>query len=107
MQVRGATAADHVRSILPLLPHGQVGLKGQPPILEGELPHDVKPDDCMWNLSDGKLLEVSLAKGDTMRWWAHVLKSEPEINTQKVRALNKAVREEASSSLSRLAYCSS
>ncbi len=62
-----------------------MGLKGQPPILEGDLPHDVKPDDCMWNLSDGRLLEVNLVKQDGMRWWSHVLASEPQINTQKVR----------------------
>lgn len=61
-----------------------MGLKGQPPILEGALPHDVKPDECMWNLSDGRLLEVNLAKQDAMRWWAHVLASEPQIDTQKV-----------------------
>jgi hypothetical protein len=63
----------------------QVGLKGQPPILEGELPFDVKPDDSMWNLADGRLLELSLAKQDAMRWWPHVLQGEPQINIQKVR----------------------
>jgi hypothetical protein len=67
-----------------------VGLKGQPPILEGELPFDVKPDDSMWNLADGQLLELSLAKQDGMRWWPHVLWGEPEINIQKVRV--QAVR---------------
>ena len=61
-----------------------MGLKGQPPILEGELPFDVKPDDSMWNLADGRLLELSLAKQDGMRWWPHVLRGEPEINIQKV-----------------------
>lgn len=63
----------------------QVGLKGQPPILEGELPFDVKPDDSMWNLADGRMLELSLAKQDGMRWWPHVLRGEPEINIQKVQ----------------------
>lgn len=67
-----------------MLPN-QVGLKGQPVILEGELPFEVRPDDSVWNLSDGRLLEVSLAKQDRMRWWPHVLKGQPEINVQKVR----------------------
>lgn len=73
-------AADESGICMP-----QVGLKGEPPILEGELPFDVRPDDSMWNLSDGRLLEVSLAKQDRMRWWPHVLTSEPQINIQKVR----------------------
>ena len=30
----------------------RVGLKGQPPILEGELSEPVKADDCMWNIAD-------------------------------------------------------
>lgn len=81
----------------------QVGLKGQPPTLEGELPFDVKPDDCMWNLSDGQLLEVSLAKQDRMRWWPHVLKGEPEINIQQVWGLSLHVREQPSHIL----FCSS
>lgn len=62
----------------------QVGLKGQPPILEGALPFPVQTDECLWNLADGRLLEISLAKADRMRWWPAVLQGEPEINLQKV-----------------------
>lgn len=62
----------------------QVGLKGQPPILEGALPFLVQTDECLWNLADGRLLEISLAKSDRMRWWPAVLQGEPEINLQKV-----------------------
>ena len=66
----------------------QVGLKGQEPVLDGELPFPIKADDSVWNLSDskdGRLLEISLAKADAMRWWPTVVKGQPEINLQKLR----------------------
>jgi len=32
----------------------KVGLKGQPPIIDGELHKKIKPDDCLWTLeTDG------------------------------------------------------
>mmetsp|Transcript_1440 Transcript_1440/g.4165 ORF Transcript_1440/g.4165 Transcript_1440/m.4165 type:complete len:312 (+) Transcript_1440:81-1016(+) len=65
----------------------KVGLKGQPPVLEGELSEPVKVDDSMWNC-DGKYIEVTLQKIDTMHWWKSVVKGEPEINTQKVEPEN-------------------
>lgn len=46
----------------------QVGVKGQPPVLDGELHDQVKPDDCFWNISDGKLIEITLQKV-----WCHRL----------------------------------
>ena len=62
----------------------RAGLKGQPPILEGQLTHLVRPDDCLWNVLDGRVLEITLQKVDTMAWWKSVLSGEPEIDTQKV-----------------------
>ena len=38
-----------------------VGVKGQPPILDGEMYAAVKPDDSFWN-SDGTALEITLQK---------------------------------------------
>jgi hypothetical protein len=38
------------------------GVKGAQPVLEGELYAAVKPDDCYWNVSDGKVLEITLQK---------------------------------------------
>ena len=43
----------------------QVGVKGQPPVLDGELHDLVNTEDCFWNISDGKLIEVTLQK---VRW---------------------------------------
>lgn len=39
-----------------------VGLKGAEPIMDGELYASVKPDDCYWNIADGKVLELILQK---------------------------------------------
>ena len=37
-------------------------MKGQTPVLNGELHDQVKPEDCFWNISDGKLIEITLQK---------------------------------------------
>ncbi|GIL61051.1 hypothetical protein Vafri_15464 [Volvox africanus] len=65
----------------------KMGLKGQPPILEGEFSEPVKADDCMWNVVDN-VVEVTLAKAEGMHWWSAVLKGEPAIDTQKVEPEN-------------------
>ncbi|KAK9724801.1 hypothetical protein RND81_05G099500 [Saponaria officinalis] len=64
--------------------HIKVGLKGQPPIIDGELYKPVKPDDCFWSLEDQKAVSILLTKHDQMDWWRAVVKGEPEIDTQKV-----------------------
>ena len=40
----------------------KVGLKGADPVLDGELFASVKPDDCYWNITDGKVVELTLQK---------------------------------------------
>ncbi|KAL5568352.1 hypothetical protein UlMin_024927 [Ulmus minor] len=64
--------------------HLKVGLKGQPPILEGELYRPVKPDDCYWSIEDQNSISILLTKHDQMEWWKTVVKGEPEVDTQKV-----------------------
>ncbi|KAM3376067.1 protein BOBBER 1 [Capsicum galapagoense] len=64
--------------------HLTVGLKGQPPIIDGELYQPVKVDDCFWSLEDQKSVSVLLTKKVQMDWWKCVVKGEPELNTQKV-----------------------
>ncbi|CAM6101746.1 unnamed protein product [Calypogeia fissa] len=66
----------------------KAGLKGQPPILEGELFNGVRVDDCVWSLEDGKELSIMLTKVNQMEWWKTVVKGEPEIDTQKVEPEN-------------------
>lgn len=64
--------------------HLKVGLKGQPPIIDGELYRPIKPDDCYWSIEDQSSLSILLTKQDQMEWWKSVVKGDPEIDTQKV-----------------------
>lgn len=72
----------------------KAGLKGQPPILQGEFYNPVKADDCFWSLEDnGKTLSILLTKVNQMEWWKAVLKGEAEINTQKVEPENSKLQD--------------
>ncbi|XP_057451844.1 protein BOBBER 1 [Lotus japonicus] len=68
--------------------HLKVGLKGQPPIIEGEFFRPVKPDDCYWSIEDQSALSILLTKHDQMDWWKCLVKGDPEIDTQKVEPEN-------------------
>lgn len=43
----------------------------------------MRPDDCLWNLSDG-VVELTLTKAEGMHWWARVVEGDPSIDTQAV-----------------------
>jgi hypothetical protein len=62
----------------------KVGLKGQVPIIDGELFKAVKVDDCIWSLEDEKAISILMSKREQCEWWKSLLKGDPEINTQKV-----------------------
>lgn len=66
----------------------KVGLKGQPPIIDGELFQSVKVDDCFWSIEDQKFISVLLTKQNQMEWWKYLVKGDPEIDTQKVEPEN-------------------
>ncbi|OMO93439.1 HSP20-like chaperone [Corchorus olitorius] len=61
----------------------KVGLKGQNPIIEGELFESVKPNDSYWVIEDQKVISVLLTKCDKTTWWKSLVKGGPEIDTQK------------------------
>lgn len=67
--------------------HIKVGVKGQPPIIDGDLSDAIKVDDCMWAI-ESNVVEMTLQKQDGMHWWNCVVKGDPIINTHKVEPEN-------------------
>ncbi|KAF5731246.1 putative nuclear movement protein nudc [Tripterygium wilfordii] len=68
--------------------HLKVGLKGQPPIIDGPLFESIKIDDSYWSLEDQNTISVYLTKHNQMEWWKSLVKGDPEVDTQKVEPEN-------------------
>ncbi|KAK3180471.1 hypothetical protein K4F52_008199 [Lecanicillium sp. MT-2017a] len=68
------------------------GIKGQDPIIAGDLPHTILVDDSTWTLSsnaDGtKTVEIHLDKVNKMEWWAHIVTNAPKIDVTKIQPDN-------------------
>jgi len=70
--------------------HLKVGIKGQPPIVEGDWPSKVNAENCTWTIeaaaknSATKTLCLYIEKTNQMEWWDHILKGEPKINPKKI-----------------------
>lgn len=65
----------------------KIGLKGQPPILQGETFNQMKADESCWTI-DGKTIILTVEKINRMEWWSRVVLTDPEINTKKVSPEN-------------------
>lgn len=61
----------------------KVGLKNQPPIIDGELNADIKTDDSLWTI-DKNTVVVTFEKINKMSWWDKLVTSDPPISTRKI-----------------------
>ncbi|KAI1761287.1 nuclear movement protein [Hypoxylon sp. FL1150] len=70
----------------------KAGVKGQEPIIDGDLPHAISTEESTWTLTpapDGtKTLEIHLDKINKMEWWAHVVTTAPKIDVTKIQPEN-------------------
>lgn len=63
--------------------HCKIGLKGHPPIIDGELNAEIKHTDTLWTL-DKNIVVVTMEKINQMNWWDRFVKSDTPISTRKV-----------------------
>ncbi|KAI8626717.1 CS-domain-containing protein [Xylariaceae sp. FL1651] len=70
----------------------KAGIKGQEPIIDGDLPHAINTEESTWTLTtapDGtKTIEIHLDKTNKMEWWAHVVTTAPKIDVTKIQPEN-------------------
>lgn len=66
----------------------KIGLKGEPPVIEGNLSKEIKLEESTWTIDDGKTVVVSIDKVNKMEWWSHIIDTEQEIDTKKIQPEN-------------------
>lgn len=64
--------------------HICVGIKGQPPILDDELQHEIKLEETTWLLEDGKTFIINIEKVNKIEWWSKLVNSDPMISTKNI-----------------------
>lgn len=83
VKVPEGTRAKQV-SVVIKKKHLTVGLKGETPIVDGELTEAVAVDDCLWTVEDTKIVQLTLEKEKGGTWWKSVIVGEQEVDTRKI-----------------------
>jgi len=64
--------------------HLTVGVKGQTPIIDGDLPQKILVGESLWFVTDGAV-EINLAKSiDGEKWWSCAVLGDPEIDVSLI-----------------------
>jgi len=63
--------------------HLKVGLKNQPPVIDGELNAEIKTDDSLWTI-DKNVVVITFEKINQMSWWDKLIVTDPPISTRKI-----------------------
>jgi len=61
----------------------KVGLKNQPPIIDGLLNAEIKTEDSLWTI-DKNVIVITLEKINQMSWWDKLVATDPPISTRKI-----------------------
>lgn len=61
----------------------KVGLKNQPPVIDGELNAEIKTDDSLWTI-DKNVVVITFEKINQMSWWDKLVTTDPIISTRKI-----------------------
>jgi len=61
----------------------KVGLKNQPPVIDGELNAEIKTDDSLWTI-DKNVIVLTFEKINQMSWWDKLVVTDPPISTRKI-----------------------
>ena len=69
----------------------KVQIKGQEPIIDGELPEKIVAEETVWTIDtvDGeKVCSITFDKADKMKWWDCAIVGDLKINTKKIEPEN-------------------